>query len=156
VNARLAYTTLAWGNRFGAPKAVDKQRILDEMDDQLATMDVTSDERAEIRRSYVRFIAYDFYYLFIRSIDYAANRRREELLPKNNAALSDADSSAAHIREGYHATCFRRRSRNVGAAHVMWNLMQPHSAAARLTTLPLFFEVSSCRCFRTRGYPTHL
>ena len=55
VNAKLAYTTLAWGNRFGTPKAADKQRILDEMDDQLATMDVDNDERAEIRRSYVRF-----------------------------------------------------------------------------------------------------
>jgi hypothetical protein len=94
VNSKLAYTTLAWGNRFGAPKAADKQRILDEMDDQLAAMDVGIDERAEIRRSYVRFIVFDFYYLFIRSIDYALSRRGEELQARNGALPSDPNRAA--------------------------------------------------------------
>jgi len=52
------------------------------MDDQLATMNVRDDERTEIRRSYVRFIAFDFYYLYILSIDYGLNRRMEELQAK--------------------------------------------------------------------------
>jgi hypothetical protein len=77
VNAKLAYTTLAWGNRLGTPKATDRQRILDEMDEQLARMNVSEDERAEIRRSYVRFIAFDFYQLYARCIDYALSRRME-------------------------------------------------------------------------------
>lgn len=105
VNGKIAYTTLAWGNRFETPKAADKQRILDEMDDQLASMDVGNDERAEIRRSYVRFIAFDFYYLFIRSIDYALSRRGkscrlETLLRRAIKIELQRKNSTSRLRNG--------------------------------------------------------
>jgi hypothetical protein len=83
VNAKLAYTTLGWGNRLSAPSASDKQHLLDEMDRQLAAMGVSSTERAEMQRSYVRFIGIDFYALFVRAIDYAAN---EDGIPSREGA----------------------------------------------------------------------
>lgn len=95
VNAKLAYTTLAWGNRLGAPKAADKQRLLDEMDQQLAAMNVGVDERAEIKRSYIRFIGFDFYQLYIVAIDYALSRRMEALQATLQAEASDANRLAA-------------------------------------------------------------
>jgi hypothetical protein len=95
VNAKLAYTTLAWGNRWGAPKATEKQRLLDAMDEQLAAMNVSADERSEIKQSYVRFIAFDFYQLYIRGIDYALNRRMEALQAKVQAEPNDANKTAA-------------------------------------------------------------
>lgn len=94
-NAKLAYTTLAWGNRLGTPKASDKQRVLDEMDEQLATMNVSADERAEIKRSYVRFIGFDFYQLYVRAIDYALNKRMEAIQAKLIAEPNDANRTAA-------------------------------------------------------------
>jgi len=52
------------GQSAGKPRATDKQRILDEMNDQLTAMEVSPEERAEITQLYVRFIAFDFYQLF--------------------------------------------------------------------------------------------
>jgi hypothetical protein len=95
VNAKLAYTTLAWGNRMGAPKATEKQRLLDAMDEQLAAMNVSADERSEIKQSYVRFIAFDFYLLYTHAIDYALNRRMEVLQAKVLAEPNDANRTAA-------------------------------------------------------------
>ena len=82
INAKLAYTTMIWGNRFGAPRAVEKQRLLDEMDEQLEILKVNESDRAEFKKPYVRFIGFDFYQLYVRSIDYAVSRRGEELQAK--------------------------------------------------------------------------
>jgi len=60
---------------MGTPKALDKQRLLDEMDEQLTEMKVDPVERKKINRSYARFIAFDFYQMYTRAIDYAINRR---------------------------------------------------------------------------------
>lgn len=94
-NAKLGYTTLAWGNRLGKPKASSKQLILDEMDDQLSNMNVSEDERADIKRSYVRFIGFDFYQLYARLIGYALNRRMEQLQAELVAAPNDENRAAA-------------------------------------------------------------
>jgi hypothetical protein len=95
VNAKLAYTNLTWGNRFDAPKAMDKQRLLDEMDQQLIAMNVGADERAEIKRSYIRFIGFDFYQLYIVAIDYALSKRMEALQAAVQAEPSEANRLAA-------------------------------------------------------------
>lgn len=94
VNAKLAYTTLAWGNRLGAPKAVDKQKVLDDVDEQLATLNVSSDEREEIKRTYLRFIGLDFVTLYVRAIDYGFNRKNEELQAKFQKDPSDPNRTA--------------------------------------------------------------
>jgi hypothetical protein len=95
VNAKLAYTTLTWGNRLGAPKASERQRLLDEMNEQLAVLKVPADERAQIQQSYVRFIGFDFYQLYVRCIDYALNRRMEELQRRVQVESNDANRTAA-------------------------------------------------------------
>jgi hypothetical protein len=94
VNARIGYTTLAWGNRWAAPKAVEKQRILDAIDDQLAAAGVTAEERNSLKGPYVRFIAVDFYNLFVQMTDYAASRRQEALAAKQLEENNDANRAA--------------------------------------------------------------
>jgi hypothetical protein len=64
----------AWGNRLGAPKATEKQRLLDAMDEQLAALNVNPDDANEIKRSHVRFIAFDFYTLYSRGGPGCLNR----------------------------------------------------------------------------------
>jgi hypothetical protein len=112
VNAKLAYTTLAWGNRLGAPKAAEKQRLLDEMDDQLATMNVSADERSEIKIPYIRFIAFDFYQMFIRGIDYALSRRTEALQAKLQAEPTDTNRALAQTLATNTAEWRRRAFRS--------------------------------------------
>jgi hypothetical protein len=113
VNAKLAYTTLAWGNRFGTPKATDKQRLLDEMNEQLKAMKVGDEQRAEIQQSYVRFIAFDFYQLYTRTIDYALNRRMEALQAKAQSEPNDENRRAAQV---FNARMSSWRSREAHAS----------------------------------------
>ena len=64
------------------------------MDEQLAAMNVSTGERSEIKRAYVRFIAFDFYQLYTRAIDYALNRRMEALQAKVQAEPNDTNRTA--------------------------------------------------------------
>jgi hypothetical protein len=74
---------------------VNKQKLLDEMDAQLSAMNVSVDERAEIKRSYIRFIGFDFYQLYVSTIDYALSRRMEALLEKNQENPSEENRVSA-------------------------------------------------------------
>jgi hypothetical protein len=94
VNARLGYTTLAWGNRLGTPKAADKQKVLDAFDEQLISLNVSDGERDEIKWQYVRFIAFDFSYLFIQTIDHTLDRRKEALTSNLQKQPTDDDRTA--------------------------------------------------------------
>jgi len=96
VNAKLAYTTIAWGNRFGNPKASEKQRILDAVDEQLVALNVPADERSGIQQAYIRFIAFDFYRMYVLGIDYALSRRNEGMLQRLQTEPSDANKAAAN------------------------------------------------------------
>jgi hypothetical protein len=58
-NARVSYTSLAWGNRLMTPYARDKQAILDEVDQQLADLNVSSSERRALSRTFVNLIGVD-------------------------------------------------------------------------------------------------
>jgi hypothetical protein len=69
ISARTSYMTMAWGNRMGTPSAKDKQTVLDDVDKQLADLNVTPQERREITRPYVQLIGFDFYTLFVRMLD---------------------------------------------------------------------------------------
>lgn len=61
VNAKVTYMTMAWGNRLGSPKAVDKQKILDDMNGQLLALNVSDAERREIAKPLVALIGLDLY-----------------------------------------------------------------------------------------------
>jgi hypothetical protein len=64
VNAKVTYMTVAWNNRFGSPKAVDKQRVLDEMDAQLMALNVSDAERRQIAKPLVALIGVDLYGIY--------------------------------------------------------------------------------------------
>ena len=79
ISARTSYMVMAWGNRMGSPSAKNKQAVLDEVDRQLAELNVDARERAEVKRPYVQLIGFDFLYLFTRMFDRYANWKRDEL-----------------------------------------------------------------------------
>ena len=70
---------MAWENRLGSPSAKDKQQILDEVDRQLASLNVTAEERAEIVRPYIQIIELDYFYIFTRVADRYIEWKRGEL-----------------------------------------------------------------------------
>ncbi len=61
VNAKVTYLTLAWGNRLGSPSAVEKQKVLDEMDAQLHALKVDDAERLAIAQPLTTLIGVDLY-----------------------------------------------------------------------------------------------
>jgi hypothetical protein len=56
ISAKATYTATAWGGRIGGPSAREKQALLDQVDEQPATLKVNQQERAEIVSGYVKFI----------------------------------------------------------------------------------------------------
>jgi hypothetical protein len=85
ITARTSYMTMAWGNRMGAPAARDKQAILDEVDRQLADLNVSRDERSALQRPYVKLIGFDFYRLFVGLLDRYGNWKADDLVRQLNA-----------------------------------------------------------------------
>jgi hypothetical protein len=78
VNARVGYTTVAWGNRLGSPTALEKKAILDQVDQQLEALQVSKAERKDIARPLIRLIGLDLYQVFIRSMDRFVHVRNRE------------------------------------------------------------------------------
>ena len=81
-NARATYMSLAWGNRMGTPSAIEKQRVLDDIDAQLSALNVDKTQRQNIAEPLVAMIGVDLYFAYSRVmdrlvfwIDYAENRR---------------------------------------------------------------------------------
>jgi hypothetical protein len=69
LNAKVAYTTLAWGNRLGAPTAQEKKVLLDQVEQQLETLNVSKAERKEIARPLVRLVGLDLYHVFLQTME---------------------------------------------------------------------------------------
>jgi hypothetical protein len=81
-NARATYMSLAWGNRMGTPSAIEKQKVLDDIDAQLSALNVDKTKRQNIAEPLVAMIGVDLYFAYSRVmdrlvfwIDYAENRR---------------------------------------------------------------------------------
>jgi hypothetical protein len=70
VNAKVTYLTLAWGNRLGSPSAVEKQKVLDEMDAQLRALKVDEEERLAIARPLTALIGVDLYAAYSHVMDW--------------------------------------------------------------------------------------
>jgi hypothetical protein len=78
VSARVGYSTIAWGNRYGAPTALEKKAILDQVDAQLEALKVPKGERKELARPLVRLIGADLFFVYIHTMDrYAQVRDRD-------------------------------------------------------------------------------
>ena len=95
VNARVGYTTLAWGNRMGAPSAEEKKALLDQVEQQLEVLRVSKAERKEIARPLVRLIGLDLYQSFVHTIDRYVHVRQRDYADQirqhpDDQALKDA------------------------------------------------------------------
>jgi hypothetical protein len=82
ISARASYLTIAWGNRFDGPSARERQAVLDEIDNQLAELKVSTEEIANIQRPFVKMVKLDFFFLFQGVLNqYATLLNTNELLP---------------------------------------------------------------------------
>jgi hypothetical protein len=94
ISARTSYMTMAWGNRMGTPSAKDKQAVLDEVDQQLADLKVSAQERDVLKRPYVQLIGFDFFMLFTRVFDRYASWKNDELIRQLNANHNEKTKKA--------------------------------------------------------------
>jgi hypothetical protein len=94
ISARTSYMTIAWGNRMGAPSAKEKQAVLDEVDNQLAELKVSTEEREQITRPYVQLIGHDFYSLYTGMLDRYLNWKHDDLMRQLQAKPSDGAREA--------------------------------------------------------------
>lgn len=95
ISARASYLTIAWGNRLGTPAAAEKQAVLDDIDDQLAELKVTRDERAVIIRPWLKMIKADFFFLYTRVIRGIAALKNKELVAAIHATNNQEANEAA-------------------------------------------------------------
>jgi len=92
VNAKTTYMTLAWGNRWGSPKATEKQTLLDDVDQQLRALNVSDVERRAISDKFVAMIGIDLYVIYLHIFErYVAwkNSNQRTLSPAERQKLSD-------------------------------------------------------------------
>jgi hypothetical protein len=79
-NAKTNYMTLAWGNRFDGPKAIEKQSIIAAIDKQLADLKVGQDQRRELSHTFVRLIGLDLHFVY-KNVMYRLVQAKEHRLP---------------------------------------------------------------------------
>jgi hypothetical protein len=82
---------------MGTPAAKDKQAVLDEVDRQLADLNVSSEERAALQRPYVQLIGFDFYLLFTRLLDRYGSWKSDELVRQLNADHNEQTTQAREV-----------------------------------------------------------
>ena len=111
ISARTSYMTMAWGNRMGTPAAKDKQAVLDEVDRQLADLNVSAEERRALQRPYVQLIGFDFYMLFTRLLDRYGGWKGDDLLKQLNANNTEETRRA---REAFSKAFSEWRKRALG------------------------------------------
>jgi hypothetical protein len=100
VNAKVAYTTLAWGNRLGAPTAQDKKVLLDQVEQQLEALNVSKPERKEIARPLVRLIGLDLYHVFLQTMEryvHVRDRDFSEQLRQRSDDQTLKDENQKHV-----------------------------------------------------------
>jgi hypothetical protein len=81
-SAKSIYNQAAWGNRMGSPSAREKQAQLDEIDKQLADLNLSPEEREDIARPVVRIIGFDLYQIFSRTLVAYAGLRNSALVER--------------------------------------------------------------------------
>jgi hypothetical protein len=111
ISARTSYMTMAWGNRMGTPAAKDKQAVLDEVDRQLADLNVSTEERRALQRPYVQLIGFDFYMLFTRLLDRYGEWKGGDLLKQLNGNNTEETKRA---REAFSEAFNEWRKRALG------------------------------------------
>jgi hypothetical protein len=85
-NAKTNYMTLAWGNRFDGPKAIEKRSIIAAIDKQLADLKVSQDQRRELSSTFVRLIGLDLYFTYKNVMERLVEAKEHRLPPLMSAA----------------------------------------------------------------------
>jgi hypothetical protein len=81
-SARSAYMQVAWGNRMGSPSSKEKAALLEEVNHQLAELNLSQAERDEITKPVVRIIGFDLYQIFARTVQAYAGVRYSLLVER--------------------------------------------------------------------------
>ena len=108
-SARSAYMQMAWGNRMASPSAKEKKAFLDEVDQQLADLKLTPEERAEISRPVVRIIGFDRYMVFSKTLQSYAQLRNSALAERARSEKPEAVEARDHHSAGY-TTWYKREA----------------------------------------------
>ena len=91
ISAKASYMSSAWSNRIGSPSAKDTQTILDEVDQQLADLNVWKAEREAITEPFVQVIRFDLYQIFAKVIQGYAAPKYSALIARANASQKPED-----------------------------------------------------------------
>lgn len=89
ISARSSYMTMAWSNRMDGPSVRDKQAILDEVDRQLSELNVTLEERAVAVGPYINLLGWDFYQMYVRTLERYVQSKYEDVARKLNHGEAD-------------------------------------------------------------------
>jgi hypothetical protein len=84
ISAKSTYMSYAWANRMGTPSARAKQTILDDVDKQLAELNVSPAERKQMARPYITMIGWDFYQFYVQVNDRYMGSKYAELASEMN------------------------------------------------------------------------
>lgn len=114
ISAKATYMTFAWSNRFGSPGAKAKQAILDDVDRQLNELNVTPAERAEIVKPYMTLIGWDFFQLYIQTLEKYMQAKYADVANELNTKGENAELRATVIRWSPLLTDWRTRWRSDG------------------------------------------
>lgn len=95
VSGKLTYHTLGWQSRMGHPVRI-KQRLADEVDAYLKSMDIPDDDVRSIKQSYLDFLLFDLLAHLVRLTELAKGEVFDGLrMEKNRIGDSDQSRSAA-------------------------------------------------------------
>jgi hypothetical protein len=94
ISAKATYMQMTWGNRMAAPPAAEKQAILDEIDQQLADLNVSPEERSAITRPFVQMIGFDLYLIFNQVLQKYAAEKNAALIQRVNSSQKEEDRGA--------------------------------------------------------------
>jgi hypothetical protein len=112
ISARASYLTIAWGNRFGAPPARERQAVLDQIDDQLVELKVSPQEMEIIQRPFVNMVRLDFFFLFNGTLQQYAGLLNEQLVANVRSSQDPNAASAVVMRHSDLITAWTNRTRN--------------------------------------------
>jgi hypothetical protein len=116
ISARASYLTIAWGNRLGTPPAREKQAILDEIDKQLAELNVSAEELADIQRPFVKMVRLDFFLLFRGVLNQYATIVAAEMTAEIHKAKDASLASAVVVQHSELITAWTERTREEALA----------------------------------------
>jgi hypothetical protein len=68
-HAKAMYMSIGAGQRWSGSNARERQAMLDEIDDQLRQLNVSAEERRALSAHYVGLIGFDFYILYVRTLE---------------------------------------------------------------------------------------